>query len=146
MSRVCWDSSSACLLKLWIASTIAILTAQVAKLKIPHINWESTIRDTVHWVSRLEYIERENTMSSLILWNSMTSTFFVFTELLIQWSMGEGSYITLFSQSDVTAFHRMKYGGGVLYNLVFTEWRHCVSQNRNLIILSPTISTLGIKQ
>ena len=23
----------------------------------------------------------------------------------------------------------MKYGGGVLYNLVFTEWRHCVSQN-----------------
>ena len=51
--------------------------------------------------------------------------------LLIQWSMGEGSYITLFSPSDVTAFHRMKYGrgGGVLYNLVFTEWRHCVSQN-----------------
>ena len=48
---------------------------------------------------------------------------------LIQWSMGEGSYITLFSPSDVTAFHRMKYGGGFLYNLVFTEWRHCVSQN-----------------
>ena len=49
---------------------------------------------------------------------------------LIQWSMGEGSYITLFLPSDVTAFHRMKYGGrGVLYNLVFTEWRHCVSQN-----------------
>ena len=23
----------------------------------------------------------------------------------------------------------MKYGGGVLYNLVFTEWRHCVLQN-----------------
>ena len=22
----------------------------------------------------------------------------------------------------------MKYGGGVLYNLVFTEWRQCVSQ------------------
>ena len=55
-----------------------------------------------------------------ILWNSMTSTSFVFTE---------GSYVTLFSPSDVTAFHRMKYGGGVLYNLVFTEWRHCVSQN-----------------
>ena len=35
--------------------------------------------------------------------------------------MGEGSYITLFSPSDVTAFHIMKYGGGVLYNLVFTE-------------------------
>ena len=23
----------------------------------------------------------------------------------------------------------MKYGGGLLYNLVFTEWRYCVSQN-----------------
>ena len=29
--------------------------------------------------------------------------------------------LTLFSPSDVTAFHRMKYGGGVLYNLVFTK-------------------------
>ena len=47
----------------------------------------------------------------------------------IQWIVGWGSYIILFSPSDVTAFHRMKYGGGVLYNLVFTEWRHCVSQN-----------------
>ena len=35
---------------------------------------------------------------------------------LIQWSMGEGSYITLFSPSDVTAFHRMKYGEGC-YNI-----------------------------
>ena len=26
---------------------------------------------------------------------------------IIQWSMGEGSYITLFSPSDVTAFHRI---------------------------------------
>ena len=42
-----------------------------------------------------------------ILWNSMTSTFFVFTELA----------------------NAMKYGGGFLYNLVFTEWRHFVSQN-----------------
>ena len=25
---------------------------------------------------------------------------------------GEGSHITLSSPSDVTAFHRMKYGGG----------------------------------
>ena len=63
-----------------------------------------------------------------------------------------GCYMTLFSPSDVTAFHRMKYGGGgviwpcfhrvtslrftewsmeegVLYDLVFTEWRYCVSQN-----------------
>ena len=36
-----------------------------------------------------------------ILWNSMTLTSFVFTEL-----------------ADT-----IKYGGGVLYNLVFTEWR-----------------------
>ena len=48
---------------------------------------------------------------------------------LIQWSMGEESYITLFSPSDVTEFHRMKYGGGGLNHLVFTEWSHCVSQN-----------------
>ena len=41
------------------------------------------------------------------LWNSMTSTSFVFTKLA----------------------NTMKYGGGFLYNLVFTEWRHCVSQN-----------------
>ena len=46
--------------------------------------------------------------------------------------MGEGFYITLFSPSDVTAFYRMKYGEGVLYNLVFTEWRHCVSHNSAL--------------
>ena len=86
-----------------------------------------------------------------ILWNSMTLTSFISPSWLIQWSMGEGSYITLFSPSDVTAFHRMKYGGGLLYNLVFTsdvtafhrmkygggllynlvftDWRHCVSQN-----------------
>ena len=44
--------------------------------------------------------------------------------------MGEGSYITLFSPSDVTAFHSRGYGEGVLYNLVFTERRHCVSQNQ----------------
>ena len=41
------------------------------------------------------------------MWNSMTSTSFVFTDL------------------DNT----MKYGAGFLYNIVFTEWRHCVSQN-----------------
>ena len=44
---------------------------------------------------------------SLILWNSMTLTSFVFTELA----------------------NTMKYGGGVLYNLVFTEWRYWVPQN-----------------
>ena len=37
----------------------------------------------------------------------MTSTSFVFTELA----------------------NTMKYGGGFLCNLVFIEWRHCVSQN-----------------
>ena len=31
--------------------------------------------------------------------------------------MGEGSYITLFSPSDVTAFHRMKYGEGCYITL-----------------------------
>ena len=40
----------------------------------------------------------------------MTSTSFVFTELA----------------------NTMKYGGGFLYNLVFTEWRHCVSQNKSI--------------
>ena len=57
--------------------------------------------------------------------------------LLIQWSIGEGSYITLFSPSDFTAFHRMKHGGGGIIwpcfhrvtSLRFTEfcetqWRH----------------------
>ena len=43
-----------------------------------------------------------------ILWNSMTMTSFGFTELA----------------------NTMKYGRGVLYTLVFTEWRHCVSQNK----------------
>ena len=44
----------------------------------------------------------------------MTSTSFVFTELANTMKY-EGSYITLFAPSDVTAFHRMKYeGGGVI--------------------------------
>ena len=34
--------------------------------------------------------------------------------------MGEGSYITLFSLSDVTAFHRMKNGGGGCYITLFS--------------------------
>ena len=66
---------------------------------------------------------------ALILWNSKTLTSFVFTELpnTMEYT-GEG--VTLLAPSDVTAFHRMKYGGeGLIYNLVFTEWRHCVSQN-----------------
>ena len=39
---------------------------------------------------------------------------------LIQWSMGEGFYITLFSPIDVTAFHRMKYGGRGCYITLFS--------------------------
>ena len=58
----------------------------------------------------------------------MTLTSFVFTELANTMKYGEGSCITLFSPSDVTEFHRIKYGEGVLNNLVFTEGRHCVSQ------------------
>ena len=34
--------------------------------------------------------------------------------------MGEGFYITLFSPSDVTAFHRMKYGGRGYYITLFS--------------------------
>ena len=56
--------------------------------------------------------------------------------------MGEGSYITLFSPSEVTAFHRIMYGKGVLYSLVFTEWRHCASHNdqNNSVFDKPTRS------
>ena len=42
----------------------------------------------------------------------MTPTSCVFTDLANTMKYGEGSYITLFSPSDVTAFHRMKYGEG----------------------------------
>ena len=45
-----------------------------------------------------------------ILWNSMTSTSFVFTELTNTMKYGGGSYITLFWPSDVTAFHRIEQG------------------------------------
>ena len=57
-----------------------------------------------------EYLKRHkqniHEKNKLILWNSITSTSFVFTELT----------------------NTMKYSTGFLYNLVFTEWRHCVSQ------------------
>ena len=42
-----------------------------------------------------------------ILFNSMTLTSFVFTQLADTVKYGEGSHITLFSPSDVTAFHRI---------------------------------------
>ena len=44
----------------------------------------------------------------------MTLTSFVFIELANTIKYGEGFYITLFSPSDVTEFHKMKYGGGGL--------------------------------
>ena len=44
----------------------------------------------------------------------MTMTSFVFTELANAMKYGEEYYITPFSSSDVTAFHRMKSGGGGL--------------------------------
>ena len=64
--------------------------------------------------------------------------------------MREGSYITLFSLSDVTAFYRMKYGGGgVIYSpgaqgskmsragpkglKVVSNWKFCAeSENQRL--------------
>ena len=46
--------------------------------------------------------------------DSMTLTSFVFIELANTMKYGEG-VLTLFSPSDVTAFHKMKYGeGGVI--------------------------------
>ena len=65
-------------------------------------------------------IHYEYDFLTTILWNSMTSTSFVSPRWLIQWSMGEGSYITLFSPSDVTAFHRMKYGRVGCYITLFS--------------------------
>ena len=50
----------------------------------------------------------------------MTSTSFVFTELANTMKYGGSSYITLFSPSDVTAFHRMKYGGRGCYITFFS--------------------------
>ena len=57
--------------------------------------WIAVARHNFKWVK-----------ITIILWNSMTLTSFVFTELA----------------------NTIKYGG-VLYNLVITEWRHCMSQN-----------------
>ena len=50
---------------------------------------------------------------------------------VIQWIMGEGLILPCFHRVTSLRFTgwSMGGGGGVLYNLVFTEWRHCVSQN-----------------
>ena len=56
----------------------------------------------------------------LMMHMSDAATFVVFCET--QWPRPP-----LFSPSWQS--NTMKYGGGFLYNLVFTEWRHCVSQN-----------------
>ena len=74
---------------------------------------------------------------SWILWDLMPSTSFVFTELANTMKYEGGFLYNGFlynlvftewrhcgSQNEVWA-----RGGGVLYNLVFIEWRHCVSQN-----------------
>ena len=85
------------------------------------------------WISILTSQIISLTPQTNILWNSMTMTSFVFTELanrggvlynllFTEWRhcawqndvWEKGTYITLFSPSDVTAFHRMKYGGGGL--------------------------------
>ena len=52
----------------------------------------------------------------------MTSTSFIFTELA----------------------NTMKYGGGFSYNVVFTEWRHCVSQNKYQSKLSLSYTELDL--
>ena len=54
--------------------------------------------------SMLDHCRRPCHKVVYILWNSMTSTSLFSPSWLIQWSMGEGSYITFFSPSDVTAF------------------------------------------
>ena len=58
-------------------------------------------------IAMILYNKRRPKTNLFILWNLMTLTSFVFTELA----------------------NTIKYGGGFLYNLIFTEWRHCVSQN-----------------
>ena len=56
---------------------------------------------------------RTYTLYMIILWNSMTLTSFIFTEVA----------------------NTMKFAGGFLYNPVFTKWRHCVSQNIKSVYL-----------
>ena len=65
-----------------------------------------------------------------ILWNSMTSTSRVFTELANAMKYGGGFlYNLIFTEWRHCVSQNEVWGEGVLYNLVFTEWRHCVSQN-----------------
>ena len=81
------------------------------------------IGPTGHWSYRLLVLQA-------ILWNSMTSTSFVFTELANTMKYGGGFLYNLASTEwRHCASQNEIWGRGVLYNLVFTEWRHCVSQN-----------------
>ena len=66
------------------------------------------------WQSAFPFSYWPVLIESYILWNSWPRPPLFSPSWLIQcqWTMGEGSYITLFSPSDVTVFHRMKYGGG----------------------------------
>ena len=61
----------------------------------------------------------------------MTSISFVSTELGDTMKYGEGSFQPCFHRVTSLRFKEWSMGEGVLYNLVFTEWRHCVSQNFN---------------
>ena len=67
----------------------------------------SKVKTIICWILSPSFPLWASKKMYLFLSNSMTLTSFVFTELA----------------------NTMKYGGGVLYNLVFTKWRHCVSQN-----------------
>ena len=51
----------------------------------------------------------------------MTLTSFVFTELANTMKYGRGLLYNLVSPSDVTVFHRMKYGGGGCYIALFSR-------------------------
>ena len=65
-----------------------------------------------------------------ILWNSMTSTSFGSTELANTMKYGRGFlYNLVFTEWRHCVSQNEVWGKGVLYKLVFTEWRHCVSQN-----------------
>ena len=60
----------------------------------------------------------------------MTLTCFVFTELANTMKYGGGVlYNLIFHRVTSLRFTEWSMMEGVLYNLNFTEWRHCVSQN-----------------
>ena len=67
----------------------------------------------------------------------MTSTSFVFTELANTIKCGGGFlYNLIFIEWRHCVSQNKVWRRGVLYNLVFTEWPHCVSQNNLLSLYS----------